>query len=418
MSTPIRPLEFVELIQKSGVVELARLDTALVEVGESALAGSAGSLAKLLIGRGILTPFQADQLLHGRWRGFVLGKYVILERLAVGGMGIVYLGEHRQLRRRVAIKVLPLALAQDPWFVEQFYREAQAIALLDHPNIIRAHDVDRDNNLHFLVMEYVDGASLHDIVSRHGSMEPLRAAHYIRQAALGLQHAHEAGLVHRDIKPGNLLLTRQGLVKILDLGLARLFRELRSEALEQNRQEYRMVGTDDYLAPEQVIDSDKVDIRADIYSLGATFYFLLSARPPFEDAAEDLHKLIGHVTRRPKPVREIRPEVPEGIANVMGRMMAKNPWERFQTPGAVAQALASWTRSPILPPPEAEMPEANLARTIQLHDPPSSAVRGETKTSWVICMTPPDSPGESPTETDGTSVEIKQLPRGDRPHHC
>src|SRR5262249_47274713 len=158
--------------------------------------------------------------LRGRWRGFTVGKYQILERLGSGGMGIVYLCEHRLLRRRVALKFLPDELARDARFLELFYQEAQAVAAVDHPNIVRAFDMDQEGPRYFLVMEYVDGSNLEEIIHQHGPMDVLRASHYIRQAALGLQHAHERGLVHRDIKPGNLLLERQGVVKILDLGLA------------------------------------------------------------------------------------------------------------------------------------------------------------------------------------------------------
>src|SRR5262245_47573982 len=339
MPSPITAAEFLSCVRRSGVADSAQLDTALADIrAASASPGEAKQLAEALIEKGILTFFQAGQLLRGKWKGFFLGKYLILERLGAGGMGIVYLGEHKILRRRVAIKVLPLVFAHDSWFLEQFYQEAQAVAALDHPNIVHAHDVDQEGDLHFLVMEYVDGASLQEIVTRHGPLEVTRAAHYIRQAALGLQHAHEVGLVHRDIKPGNLLLSRQGLVKILDLGLARLFRDTHGDRQGQLDNAGRMVGTEDYLAPEQIVDSDKVDIRADIYSLGATFYFLLTGTAPFDDVQAELLKLIRHVTRKPRPVRDLRPQIPEGLAVIVERMMAKNPWERFQTPGAVVQA--------------------------------------------------------------------------------
>jgi serine/threonine protein kinase len=421
MSTRITTGEFLDLVRRSGVVELSSLEASLAQLrGESQLPGEAKELAEALIQRGVLTHFQAEQLLRGKWRGFYLGKYLILERIGVGGMGIVYLGEHKFLRRRVAIKVLPLALAQDAWFLQQFYQEAQAVAALDHPNIVRAHDIDRDGNLHFLVMEYVDGASLQEIVSRHGRLEVLRAAHYIRQAALGLQHAHEVGLVHRDIKPGNLLLSRQGLIKILDLGLARLLRGTQMDIEQVNETEGpRMVGTEDYLAPEQIVNSNKVDIRADIYSLGATFYFLLSGKAPFDDVAADLHKLIGQVTRQPRPIREVRPEVPVGLASILARMMTKNPWQRFQTPGAVVQALTGWTQTPILPPPDAEMPELSLAaRRHGMAGSLSSAVRKGSKSSWVISGVAPISRYDVPTHSDaqdGESGGSTSVSRGGRP---
>jgi serine/threonine protein kinase len=257
--------------------------------------------------------------------------------------------------------VLPVSLASDPWFLERFYREAQAVAALDHPNIVRAHDIDRDGILHFLVMEYVDGTSLQEIVGRHGTMDIFRAAHYVRQAALGLQHAFEIGFVHRDIKPANLLLDRQGTVKILDMGLAHFVPEEQRKVVKDKSKERRIVGTDDYLAPEQIVNSDAVDIRADIYGLGATLYFLLTGNAPFQDVAVDHQKLIRHLTRNPKPVRELRPEVPEGLAAVVARMMAKNPWERYQLPKDVAVALDAWTQKPIGPPPALEMPSLSPA---------------------------------------------------------
>ena len=407
MSTPLTAADFVEYVRKSGVVDSERLDSTLAEIdAESFQPAEAKRLAEALIAHGILTFFQAAQLLRGKWKGFFLGKYLILERLGAGGMGIVYLGEHKFLRRRVAIKVLPLALAHDAWFLEQFYQEAQAVAALDHPNIVRAHDVDQDSGLHFLVMEFVDGSSLQEIVKRHGPLDTLRAAHYIRQAALGLQHAHEVGMVHRDIKPGNLLLSRQGLVKILDLGLARLFRGTHNES--QDSSAGRMVGTEDYLAPEQIVDSDKVDIRADIYSLGATFYFLLTGSAPFDDVQAELLKLIRHVTRKPRRVRELRPQVPEGLAAIVERMMAKNPWERFQTPGAVVQALTVWTRTPILPPPDQEMPELSLAaQRSGVEGSLSSAVRKGSKSSWVISGVQPISQAAAPTRSESSPSDPK-----------
>src|SRR5215470_14411628 len=167
-------------------------------------------LAFQLVRDGVLTHFQAEQFLQGRWRRFTIGKYKVMERLGQGGMGSVYLCEHKFMRRRVAVKVLPAAKAEDQASLERFYREARAAAALDHPNIVRAYDIDQDENLHFLVMEYVDGASLQEVIKKFGPMHILYACHYIRQAAVGLQHAHEAGLVHRDVKPGNLLVDRSG----------------------------------------------------------------------------------------------------------------------------------------------------------------------------------------------------------------
>src|SRR5262249_29105231 len=227
-----------------------------------------------------------------------------------------------------------------PAVVERFEREARAVATLDHPSIVKVHDVDTDGELHYLVMEFVEGSTLHDIVKKKGPMDFLRAAHYVFQTALGLQHAHEAGLVHRDIKPGNLLLDRGGGVKILDLGLARFFHD-QGDNLTREHDARSILGTADYLAPEQALDSHNVDIRADIYGLGMTFYYLLAGKAPFAEGTLN-QKLIWHQVRQPHPLPALRPSVPPELLAVLERMIAKDPGERFQTPLEAAHALAPW----------------------------------------------------------------------------
>jgi serine/threonine protein kinase len=319
-----------------------------------ALPDGARAMADVLVRDGLLTRFHVEQLLRGKWLNFILsGKYKVLGPLGSGGMGQVFLCEHQVMRRHVAVKVLPDP-SGDPAALERFRREARAVARLKHPNIVGGHDIDRDGKLHFLVMEYIDGSTLYAVVKRCGPVDPFRAAHYVRQAALGLQHAHEAGLVHRDIKPSNLLLDRSGTVKILDLGLARFFHD-KSDDLSRRHAE-SPVGTMDYMAPEQARDSHVVDIRADIYSLGATFYFLLAGHGPF-GGGTPLQKLLCHQLERPRPIRDLRPEVPEDLAAVIERMMAKDAAGRYRTPAEVAETLAPWTTTPIPPPPPEEMPE-------------------------------------------------------------
>jgi serine/threonine protein kinase len=360
MPRPATVAEFVELVRKSGVVEEKRLDAAMdkLRTGQE-VPTEPGKLAGLLVRDGLLTLFQANQILDGKWRRFTIGKYKVLEQLGSGGMGSVYLCEHMLMRRRVAVKVLPTAKAEDPASLERFYREARAVAALDHPNIVRAYDIDQSEKLHFLVMEYVDGSSFQEIVKRSGPLDMVRAAHYIRQAALGLQHAHEAaGLVHRDIKPGNILVDRNGIVKVLDMGLARFFHD--EEDILTKKYDENVLGTADYLAPEQALDSHNVDIRADIYSLGATFYFCLTGRTPFAEGTV-AQKLIWHQTRQPKPLKTIRADVDEGIVAVIEKMMAKDPAQRYQSPLEVAEALSPWTRASIPPPLETEMPRLSLA---------------------------------------------------------
>src|SRR5271166_4513234 len=360
MPSPTTIDEFLELVKKSTVADDKRLAAHLDKLRVTGpVPADPGQLAGLMVRDGLLTHFQAEQLMLGKWRRFHIGKYKVLERLGAGGMGSVYLCEHKLMRRRVAVKVLPTAKADDPSSLERFYREARAVAALDHPNIVRAYDIDQDEKLHFLVMEHVDGASLQEIIKRSGPMSVLRVCHYMRQAALGLQHAHEsAGLVHRDIKPGNILVDRNGIVKILDMGLARFFHD--EDDILTKKYDENVLGTADYLAPEQALDSHAVDIRADIYSLGATFYYCLTGRTPFSEGTV-AQKLIWHQTRKPKEIRSVRPDVPEEVIAIIDRMMAKDPSQRYATPLGVVEVLANWTQTPIPPPPETEMPQLSLA---------------------------------------------------------
>jgi serine/threonine protein kinase len=403
MPAPASVDEFLSLVRKSGVLDEKRLDTQLSTIRAAApLPERTDDVASLLVREGVLTNFQARQFLLGRWKRFVVGnKYKLLELIGAGGMGAVYLCEHIRLHQVRALKVLPTEKLKDESAVARFYREARAVAALDHPNIVRAHDVDQDGNLHYLVMEYVDGSSLQDIVARHGPMDPVRAAHYIAQAALGLQHAFESGQVHRDIKPGNLLLDRSGTVKILDLGLARFFDSERPQdnITEQYNEKNSVLGTADYLAPEQATQTD-VDVRADIYSLGGTFYYLLTGRAPFQEG-NIAQKILWHQTRNPKPIPEIRPEVPEAMVHVIETMLAKRADDRYQTPLDVVIALEEWTQQPIGPPPADEMPQLSPAaksagRSEGPRTPSPSSVVQVART--VPAVRPPSGPRIGPAE--------------------
>jgi serine/threonine protein kinase len=255
MSAPQSVAEFVQLLEKSGVVDPQDLSKYLATTSAQQGEQTPQAFARAMIERGLLTNFQSDLLLQGKWKNFILAeKYRILEPIGSGGMGRVYLCEHMAMRRRVAIKVLPKDKAASPTYMERFRREARAAAALDHPNIVQAYDISSTNNLVFIVMEYVDGTSLHELVEKFGPLAVPRACHYIAQAALGLQHAHEAGLIHRDIKPANLLLDRSGTVKILDLGLAR-FQHDTNDNLTAQHDRGAILGTADFLAPEQAVNS-------------------------------------------------------------------------------------------------------------------------------------------------------------------
>ncbi len=354
MPAPATVDELIDLVLKSGVSEEARLKGYVQKLTDQGTKpAEPGKLASQFVKDGILTFFQAEQLLQGKWKRFTIGKYKVLERLGSGGMGQVFLCEHKFMKRRVAVKVLPTAKADDPASLERFYREARAVAAVDHPNIVRAYDIDQDDNLHFLVMEWVDGTNLQDLVKKVGPLDVVRACHYMYGSAVGLQHAHEIGLVHRDIKPGNILVDRAGVVKILDMGLARFFHD-EDDQLTKKYDE-NVLGTADYLAPEQALESHTVDIRADIYSLGATFYFLLTGSVLFPEGSV-AQKLIWHQSRTPKPVKALRPDTPDEVVAVLARMMEKDADKRYQTPAEVMAALAPWVATPIPPPSDRELP--------------------------------------------------------------
>ena len=363
MPAPTTVDEFLDLIQKSGVADSARVKGYVQKLAESGQPiKKTDRVAEAMVRDGVLTFFQAEQLLQGKWKRFFIGKYKVLERIGVGGMGQVFLCEHKLMKRRVALKVLPAVKAQDPASLERFYREAKAVAALDHPNIVRAYDIDQDENIHFLVMEFVDGPNLQDLVKKVGPLDPLRASHYIYGAAAGLEHAHEMGLIHRDIKPGNILVDRAGVVQVLDMGLARLIYD--DDDMLTKKYDENILGTADYLAPEQAIDSHSVDIRADIYSLGGTCYYLLTGSSPFPEGSI-AQKLIWHQTRDPRPMRSIRPDIPPELATIVETMLRKKPDQRYQNPSDVLMALAPYVQMPIAPPNEREIPSISAAASGQ-----------------------------------------------------
>jgi hypothetical protein len=254
-------------------------------------------------------------------------------------MGAVYLAEHRHMQRQVALKVISPDLVGNAAAVQRFRQEVTAAARLGpHPNVVTVFDADHVGDVHFLVMEYLEGQNLADLLRQTGTLPIPQACDYVRQAALGLQHAALQGMVHRDVKPHNLLLTDQGEVKVLDFGLARLARGPEN-APGQLTQSGVLMGTADYMAPEQANDSRSVDSRADVYSLGCTFYQLLAGRVPFPGGGP-VDKIIKHAVEAPTPLAELRPEVSTGVVQLVQKMMGKAPESRPQTPGEVAAALA------------------------------------------------------------------------------
>jgi len=284
-------------------------------------------------------------------------RYQLVRELGSGGMGVVYLAEHRVMGRQVALKVINSRLLRNQVAVERFRQEVQAAARLNHRNIVTAYDAEQAGDLHFLVMEFVEGTDLATTVARRGPLPVLQACNAILQAANGLQHAHEQGMVHRDIKPQNLMRTRKGVIKILDFGLARLASPSESEAAPAGlTREGVTLGTPDYIAPEQARDARRADIRSDIYSLGCTLYALLTGTVPFPTGTV-VEKVLAHCTTAPTPVPQLRAGLPPALVAIVERMMAKDPADRFQTPAEVAAALKPFGQPSGQPTSESLLPE-------------------------------------------------------------
>jgi WD40 repeat protein/serine/threonine protein kinase len=332
------------------------------------------TLARDLIRRGWLTPYQGNQLLQGHGAELLLGSYVLLERLGEGGMGTVFKARNWKLGQVVAIKLIRRERLDNAAAVKRFQREIRACAQLNHPNIVRAFDADEVAGLHLLVMEFVDGIDLAKRVKQSGPLPVAQACEYLRQAALGLQHAHEHGLVHRDIKPNNLLLTADGTIKILDLGLARMMHTPDEDSPSTLTESGAVMGTPDYLAPEQARQSHEVDIRADLYSLGCTFYFLLTGKVPFPGGTLG-EKLVKHQLDEPVQVKHLRPEVPPEVVAIVRRLMAKKREERFQTPAELEQALRTRSQPAAIPAVAVAAPrtDESLTSLASILEPPSTA---------------------------------------------
>jgi serine/threonine protein kinase len=346
---------FLEALEKSKLLDEGQLAEARQIASETA---EVKALARTLIQKGLLSRWQAAQLLAGRTTVFFLGKYKLIELLGRGGMGGVFLAQHTMMNRRVALKVVSKQIAQDPAALEQFLAEARAIAALDHPNIVRAYNVDCEEGRYYLVMEYVEGKDLQRLVEEEGPLDFQKVVDYIRQAAEGLAHAHQHNLIHCDIKPSNLLVTPEGVVKILDLGLARWAASHAEQ--EEKEADPRLVGTVDYQAPEVGL-GEKVDARADIYSLGCTMFFLLTGKPPFGEGT--LHeRILKHQTQPPPDIASLRPGTPKDLILICRKMMAKKPADRFQSVEEVSKLLARW-----------KPPQPKLRKAVPLEDSDSSA---------------------------------------------
>ena len=337
---------FLDRVQRSGLVSEDRLPQLRQELEDRGIdLASAGTIAEALVDMGVLSRWQADKVLEGKHKGFFLGSYRLLRPLGRGGMGAVFLAQHEMMRRQCAIKVLPHSqIKEGSSVLKRFYVEAQAVASLDHQNIVRAYDVNMEakdgKDIHYLVMEYVEGRDIQTLIQEDGVLDCVKAAEYLRQTANGLAHAHGNGLIHRDIKPANLLVDKKGVVKILDLGLARFFDDSSQASLTTAHNE-TVLGTADYLSPEQALNSHTVDHRTDIYSLGCTAYFMLAGHPPFPEGTV-AQRLVAHQVKLPQPIKEKRRDVPNDLVAIVDKMMAKRLEDRFQSAEELSTVLARW----------------------------------------------------------------------------
>jgi serine/threonine protein kinase/WD40 repeat protein len=335
---------------------------------------TAGQLSAALVERGLLTGWQAEMLLEGK-QGFYLGKYRLLDRLGTGGMGAVFKAEQIGLGRTVAIKLLARELVRDRDSLARFHQEIQVVASLNHRHIVTALDADAVGETHFLVMEYVPGNDLGSLLNQHGPPPVEWACECVRQAALGLQHAYERGMVHRDIKPSNLLIgvdseTGRPLVKILDLGLARCVSETRDDrGLTQTGQ---VLGTPDYISPEQASDTRAADIRSDLFSLGVSFFRLLTGRLPYS-GNNVMEKLMARAMQPAPRVERLQPGVPTGVADIVARLLERDPGRRFSTPAELANALEGWCRNPSLVP----WPPQSRSGSVRIEDLPDTSFEVE-----------------------------------------
>ena len=337
MQVPVAAQNFLELLEKSELLTASQINKIRdkLKIPDTA---TARDTARLLVKARVLTPFQAERLLEGRYRGLVIDGYRIREVLGFGGMGCVFIAEDPADDRKVAFKILSSDHALDAGLLTRMKLEANAGMRLNHPNIIRTYRMATTGAVHYLVMELFRGISLHELVALHGPLKWPMVCDIALQIADALKAAHAEGIIHRDIKPANLLIDQEGVTRILDFGLALISDAPDDEFSLSMVFGHDCLGTPDYIAPEQTLDSRRVDRRADIYSLGATLYVALTSHVPFPDKSNK-GKLESHRTKIPRNVCELRPEIPAAVGAIIAKMMEKDPANRYQSADELADAV-------------------------------------------------------------------------------
>lgn len=389
---------FRETALASGLVDEAQVAAAekwlagRLDESSCAAADWDQSVADRLVQDKLLTPFQAREILAGR-RRFRLGQYTVLDEVARGGMGQVFKAEHAMMGREVAVKVLPRAKST-PESEAAFRREMRMLGRLDHENLVRAYDAGYDAMVYYLVTELVPGLDLKRQVSKHGPLDEVLAASVISQAARGLAYAHEQGLVHRDVKPGNILVLPDGRVKVLDLGLAG------SQIEEESSRLGRVVGTMDYIAPEQIRMPDDVGPAADVYALGCTLYFAVTGQVPFPGGTRR-EKMQRHLSATPVSVRELAPKLNAEFCRVIESMMAKNPAQRIKSAGEVVERLRPWTPAV----PQVMPRRGDAARPERMTtEPPPLPTDQPRSLAWLTNWARQDAPSRRPEESSSWTV--------------